>query len=176
MEETSSRSDIDRAVSGLGELLRTMFWFGVLGPPIGLFGAFVAAFFFVGPVALVAVVMLPFAYFVVGLPALATGFFFYFARLYLGRSEWAVLAAAVAGAATTWLWFSRLGHFSGVELVSLVGAATAAMLAAIAMRQGGDPGAWPGRKAEADDGAAPVRFTFGTAFAASATWLVAFGG
>lgn len=180
MEETSSRSDLDRWMAGLGELLRTMFWFGVLGPPIGLFGAFAAAFFVVGPAAFVAVIMLPFAYLAVGLPALATGFFFYFARLLLGRSEWAVLAAAASGAAMTWLWFSRVGQFPGIGLVSLVGAATAAMLAVISARRDGDLGAWLERKPEAgEDGAAPgspIRFAFGTAFAASATWLVAFGG
>jgi hypothetical protein len=180
MEGTSSRIDRVRQSVDIGELFRTMFWFAMLGPPIGLFGALVASFFIVGPVALVAVAMLPFAYLVVGLPALVTGFLFYFARLLLGRTEWALLAAAAAGAAMTWLWFSQVGTFPGIGLVSLVGAATAAMLAEISARRNGDLGAWLEQKpepAEADtEAASPVRFTFGTAFAASATWLVAFGG
>src|SRR5688572_8660563 len=126
MEWTSSRADLDRWLADFGDLLRTMFWFSVLGPPIGLFGALVAAIFVIGPVALTAVFALPIAYFVVGPPALATGFLFYFARRLLGRSERAVLAAAIIGAGMTWLWFSAL-DLDGVALVSLVGAATAAM-------------------------------------------------
>jgi hypothetical protein len=172
MEGTSSRSDLDRWVDGFGDLLRTMFSFALLGPPIGLIGVLVASVFIVGQKALATIFALPLAIFVVGPPALATGFVFYFAKLLLGRSERAVLAAAVAGAIMTWLWFSAL-QLEGLGLISVVGAATAALLAGIDVRRANSGGVADRNSGSEQDPGVPdasTGFSFATAFAAAAVW------
>lgn len=154
--------------------------FALVGPPIGLLGAFAIALLSAGPVALLALFGTMFVYLFLGFPAAVTGFFFHLARRLLGRQQRASVAVAAGfGATVSWLWAIVILEVGGAVLIGIVGGATAATLGGAILRFGLPHPPTSGPKPKGGDDPefpkAIILIAFVVALVTSAAWLVMAG-